>query len=230
MAEAFLKLRTCACDPVGEEVGLQAQPQPLNGVEVRTVRRQEQGLEVMPVKCFDLVPGGVVEHQHPAQARLGWHAARQFVKPALEEALSTPSNMRLKNSPFCGHTAPTTLRRICLPRCGTLGLLPGCTHRRLGRGSPSTPHSSPNHSSTCGSAASVVTCVRKLWRRVSRSGSSSRGNGAEVAEIEEGCGNLRSDGGQAGDGEWLGCCQEAELRWGSRADAEGRMGADTSLD
>lgn len=59
MAETVFELRAGACDPVGKEVGLQSQPQPLNRVEVGAVRRQEQRFEVVPVERFDLVPGGV---------------------------------------------------------------------------------------------------------------------------------------------------------------------------
>jgi hypothetical protein len=35
--------------------------------------------------------------------------------------------------------------------------------------------------------------------------------------------------GLAGGGEWLGPCQEAELRWGEREDAEERMGSGGGL-
>lgn len=86
-AVAVFELRAAACDPVCKEIGLQAQPQPLNRVEVRAVRRQEQGFKVVPSEGFDLVPGGVVEHQHPAQPLLWRYAERKFVKPALKTTL-----------------------------------------------------------------------------------------------------------------------------------------------
>jgi hypothetical protein len=57
-------------NPDVEAADIQAQPQPLDGVEVRGTRRQELRGGVMPVESLDLVPGGVVEHVERAALRL----------------------------------------------------------------------------------------------------------------------------------------------------------------
>ena len=74
VAKAFHEVFAGARNPVGEVVGLESEPEPLDGIEVGTVGREEQGLKVMPLETFGLVPGGIVEHQEASHSRLGRHA------------------------------------------------------------------------------------------------------------------------------------------------------------
>jgi hypothetical protein len=73
-----------ACDEIGEKIGLQAQPEPFDGIEVRAVAGQELAGEVVPVQPCRFVSGSVVEDEHVALSRLGRHGFGEFVEEALE--------------------------------------------------------------------------------------------------------------------------------------------------
>jgi len=48
---------------------LHKEPEPFNGVEVGRIRRKIEGFEIVPLKGFLLVPGGIVENQEISTPR-----------------------------------------------------------------------------------------------------------------------------------------------------------------
>jgi len=84
LAKAGDQLFRRAGDEIPKPVGLESQPQPLDGIEIRRVARQELGFEVMAVQARGFVPGGIVENEDLAYARFGRHRPGYFIEEQLE--------------------------------------------------------------------------------------------------------------------------------------------------
>ena len=142
---------------VGQEschgLAFQVLPEPFDGIEVRTVGGQVDGLDMMPVKTGALVRARVVEHEMDLLAFLARNLFGQGVEKGLEDSVLQWATTRLTGCPLAGSTAPTTLRVGCPPWYPWVGQLPRLTHRFRGRGSPSKPASSPKKTRAAGSAS-----------------------------------------------------------------------------
>ncbi len=84
-AKTLGKFVRSAGDEVAEVVGLEAQPEAFDGVEVWTVARQELALEVVPMEPSGFVPGSVVEDEDAPLVRIGRDGFRKVVEVALED-------------------------------------------------------------------------------------------------------------------------------------------------
>ncbi|HMP81619.1 MAG TPA: hypothetical protein PKA41_02790 [Verrucomicrobiota bacterium] len=70
-------------DEVGEEPGIESQPEPFNGIDVEGLGRQLLWDEVMPVESFDLMPRDVVHDQVAPLVGIGVHALGEMIQEGL---------------------------------------------------------------------------------------------------------------------------------------------------
>ena len=101
-----------AGDEVAEVVGFEAQPEPFDGIKVGTVGGQELALEMMPLEPRGFVPGGVVENEDTAFARLGRDGLGELVEVTLKASVFIASKIMAKLWPVAGQTQPMTLARM----------------------------------------------------------------------------------------------------------------------
>ena len=85
MKDLFLQRLAVPCDEAGEVVAFEVLPEPFDGVGIRTVGRQIDRLDVVPVKPGGLVPAGVVEDGKEPPPFPGRGFAGHRIKKDLED-------------------------------------------------------------------------------------------------------------------------------------------------
>src|ERR1700743_2527074 len=103
---------------------------------------------MMPVKPGGFMPGRTVQNKQRADPILFRNGFGHFLEAKLKYVGVDAIDNQAEEAPALGcHKTNNVLSNMIAQIRHGAGL-PGCTQRRRGRGSPSTPHSAPNHSST----------------------------------------------------------------------------------
>jgi hypothetical protein len=151
---------------VGKGFSLHDEPDSFDGIEIRRIGREVEGLEEMPIELLPFAPGRIVEDEKIPFSR-GNDRCVGLVEKGLEDVRIAVACLDGEEPPVRGQTVPKMLTRICSPLWGTRNFDPLIAHPLRGFGSPSIPVSSPYHSSTSGSAAQRANLSRNLPRRAS---------------------------------------------------------------
>lgn len=111
--DLLLKRMAFLRDEAGEVVALEMLPEPFYGVEVQTVGREVNRLDVMPDQPLCLVPA-VVENEQDLPLFTGDSVA-MVSRNAWKTSVSHYGTMRLTILPLEGLAAPMTFLRRCPP-------------------------------------------------------------------------------------------------------------------